>query len=114
LPQPYSGTAERTLTTAEPAPSQGEVEFYTIPEFTRCWGIGRSLTYQLIGEGELRSITLRRRGRIKGRRLIDAASARAFFARQPSDVTPEMRSHMQNAQRKSAKAKRAQKLNGEA
>jgi hypothetical protein len=56
--------------------------------------------------GKIRSITLRAKGAIRGKRLIDAASARAFFSRQPSDVTPQMRANRQRAAAKFAERKR--------
>jgi hypothetical protein len=42
-------------------------------------GIKRSLAYQLIKEGVLRDVSLRRRGRTRGKRLFDVAGVRALL-----------------------------------
>jgi hypothetical protein len=82
-----------------------EVEFYDVPGFCRAYSIGRSFTYDLLGDGSIESVTLRRRGQIRGRRLINAESARKFFASQPSDVSAAARRYAKKAQKKSAAAR---------
>jgi hypothetical protein len=58
------------------------------PEFVDCkgleagWGIKRSLAYQLLADGAIRSVSLRRRGRVRGKRLFDVASVRDFLRTQ--------------------------------
>ena len=58
------------------------------PEFVDCkgleagWGIKRSLAYQLISEGRIKSLSLRRRGRLRGKRLFDVSSVRQFLREQ--------------------------------
>jgi hypothetical protein len=55
------------------------------PEFVDCrgleagWGIKRSLAYQLLNDGKIRGVSLRRRGRLRGKRLFDVASVRQFL-----------------------------------
>ena len=55
------------------------------PEFVDCkgleagWGIKRSLAYQLLADGKIRGVSLRRRNRIRGKRLFCVASVRAFL-----------------------------------
>jgi len=55
------------------------------PEFVDCkgleagWGIRRSLAYQLLADGKIRGVSLRRRGRLRGKRLFDVASVRQFL-----------------------------------
>ena len=55
------------------------------PEFVDCkgleagWGIKRSLAYQLLADGKIRGVSLRRKGRLRGKRLFDVASVRAFL-----------------------------------
>ena len=44
------------------------------------FGISRSLAYILISEGRIRSVSLRQRGRLRGKRLFDVASVRAYLA----------------------------------
>jgi hypothetical protein len=58
------------------------------PEFVDCqglqagWGIRRSLAYQLLADGKIRGVSLRRRGRSRGKRLFDVASVRQFLREQ--------------------------------
>ncbi len=54
------------------------------------WAIKRSYAYTLIQEKLIRSVVLRRKGCIKGRRLVFIPSVRAFLASQPSDVDPRL------------------------
>lgn len=51
------------------------VEAYTIPDFCRAYGVGRSFTYEEIKAGRLRIVKAGRRT------LIPAASARKWFTR---------------------------------
>jgi hypothetical protein len=58
------------------------------PEFVDCkgleagWGIKRSLAYQLLADGKIKSVSLRRRGRLRGKRLFSVDSVRAFLRQQ--------------------------------
>jgi hypothetical protein len=58
------------------------------PEFVDCqglqagWGIRRSLAYQLLADGKIRGVSLRRRGRSRGKRLFDVNSVRQFLRKQ--------------------------------
>lgn len=58
------------------------------PEFVDCkgleagWGIKRSLAYQLLSDGKIRGVSLRRRGRLRGKRLFDVSSVRQFLSAQ--------------------------------
>lgn len=56
-------------------------EFVDFHGLRRLFGIPRSTAYELIDAGEIRSVSLRKKGRAKGRRLIDCQSVRAMFAR---------------------------------
>jgi hypothetical protein len=57
----------------------------TQPEFLdalnaqRLFGLSRSYLYQLVEARKIRSISIRKPGNAKGRRLFDAASIRAFI-----------------------------------
>jgi hypothetical protein len=61
---------------------------YLDPEFVDCkgleagWGIKRSLAYSLLADGLIRGVSLRRRGQLRGKRLFDVASVRAFLRSQ--------------------------------
>jgi hypothetical protein len=58
------------------------------PEFVDCqglqagWGIKRSLAYQLLAEGKIKGVSLRRRGQCRGKRLFSVDSIRAFLRAQ--------------------------------
>jgi hypothetical protein len=102
--------SERTFTTQPVAASWGvDPEFVDLRGLEARFAIRRSSAYTLISEGAIRSIVLRRRGQIKGRRLVDVASVRIFLASQPSDVDPQMSANCRAAQKASAEAKLSQK-----
>jgi len=58
------------------------------PEFIDCkgleagWGIKRSLAYQLLSDGKIKGVSLRRRGRSRGKRLFSVDSVRQFLRKQ--------------------------------
>ena len=58
------------------------------PEFVDCrgleagWGIKRSLAYQLLADGKIQGVSLRRRNQIRGKRLFSVDSVRAFLREQ--------------------------------
>jgi hypothetical protein len=58
------------------------------PEFVDCkgletgWGIKRSLAYQLLNDGRIKGVSLRRRNQIRGKRLFNVDSVRAFLREQ--------------------------------
>lgn len=58
------------------------------PEFVDCkgleagWGIKRSLAYQLLADGEIQGVSLRRRNQIRGKRLFSVDSVRRFLQQQ--------------------------------
>jgi hypothetical protein len=58
------------------------------PEFVDCrgleagWGIKRSLAYQLLNDGKIHAVSLRRRGAIRGKRLFSVDSVRSFLRQQ--------------------------------
>jgi len=55
------------------------------PEFVDCkglerlFGIRRSLAYELVNRNSIRSVSIRRRGAVRGKRLFDVDSVRAFL-----------------------------------
>ncbi len=55
------------------------------PEFVDCkgleqiFGIRRSLAYELIKRNQIRSVSLRKRGALRGKRLIAVSSVRAML-----------------------------------
>lgn len=58
-----------------------EPEFATIPNTRRLSGFSRSTLYELEAEGEIRFIRVRKRGRSRGRVLVDLDSVRNFLRR---------------------------------
>jgi hypothetical protein len=82
---------KETLTIAPVAASCGaRAEFIDLAGLEQQFGIRRSLAYSLLADGSIRSVCLRRRGNIKGKRLIIADSVREFLASQPSDIDPQL------------------------
>ena len=65
--------------TGQLAPASAKPEWLRIPEATKLFGISRSKLYELITAGHIRSISLRKRGQVKGTRLIDYDSLCAFL-----------------------------------
>jgi hypothetical protein len=88
------------FTTQPVAASWGvDPEFIEVPRMKPLFGIGRSLTYALIERGDIKSKVLRRKGCIKGKRLIDVQSVREFIAKQPEDVDPRLSAKCKEANR---------------
>jgi hypothetical protein len=63
------------------------------PEFLDAVGVGarfsikRSLLYELDNDGLVESVSLRRRGRTRGKRLFSVASIRTFLREQKKEKT---------------------------
>jgi hypothetical protein len=71
---------DQNLTTAPLTPSSGAPEFLDTDGLRAVFGIKRSLAYDLLGLGLIRGVSLRRKGKTRGKRLFDAASVRAYLA----------------------------------
>lgn len=56
-----------------------DCEFVDFQGLERKFGIRRSTAYNLVRDGVIRSVSLRRRGRTRGKRLFDVASVRDFL-----------------------------------
>ena len=103
---------DTTWTIAPIAVSSGaNPEFVDLRGLHRLFGIGRSLAYLLIERGDIKSVVLRRRGRIKGKRLIDVASVRthlahlAEVAKESGDVHPRLSELNRKANQASIRAR---------
>ena len=70
---------DNNLTTAPLTASSGAPEFLDTDGLRAVFGIKRSLAYDLLGLGLIRGVSLRRKGRTRGKRLFDAASVRAYL-----------------------------------
>jgi hypothetical protein len=54
-------------------------EFCDGRQIRHIFGLSRTHAYQLAAAGHIRSVSLRKPGAIRGRRLFDCASVRAFL-----------------------------------
>jgi hypothetical protein len=61
--------------------SKAEPEWCRVPDVFRIFGIRRGSLYNLLKDGEIKSVCLRRRGYKQGQRLIQIASVRDFLNR---------------------------------
>jgi hypothetical protein len=62
--------------------SRPDPEFVDFSGLEAGWGIKRSLAYQLLNDGKIQGVSLRRRGAIRGKRLFSVDSVRAFLREQ--------------------------------
>ena len=76
-PQKQKASAVAHHTTA---PVQLGGEWLSVSQVPELFSLSRSLIYELIKEGKLRSVCIRRPGRAFGRRLIFADSVRSYIA----------------------------------
>jgi hypothetical protein len=65
-----------------------EAEFVDLTGLKSGWGIGRSLCYELLKDGRIRSVNLRREGRVRGKRLIEVQSVRKFLDSSSDNIDP--------------------------
>ena len=79
------------------AASVGAAEFADVNGVQMMFGLKRSIAYRLAADGLIRSVTLRRNGTVRGKRLFDCRSIRKYLARQPSDVLPQCRAQARHA-----------------
>jgi hypothetical protein len=63
--------------TGKCAPAQPR--WLRVPDACRVSGIGRSLLYQHLKAGSIRSVALRERNKVRGIRLVNAESLNAFI-----------------------------------
>src|SRR5437588_540541 len=54
-------------------------EFLDIDGVRDFFGLKQSFVYRLLAENKIRAVSIRQRGKARGRRLFDAASIRAFL-----------------------------------
>jgi hypothetical protein len=72
-------------------------EFIDVAGMRSRFSIGRSLAYLLADEGLIRSVSLRRPGRLRGKKLFHVASVQEYLASLANDVSPECRAQAQRA-----------------
>ena len=64
-----------------------EPEFVDLDGLRRGFGIKRSLAYQLLADGLIKGVSLRRRNRVRGKRLFQVDSVRAYLNSQMEECT---------------------------
>lgn len=64
---------------AETNNHNNQPEWARISEVTRIFGLKRSRLYQLLQSGQIKSVSLRQRGCIRGIRIINCDSVRLFL-----------------------------------
>jgi hypothetical protein len=64
-----------------------EPEFVDLDGLRRGFGIKRSLAYQLLADGLIKGVSLRRRNRVRGKRLFQVDSVRAYLNSQMNGVS---------------------------
>ena len=71
-----------SLTTTPPAIAEGNLdpEFAGHAKMRELFDLSRTHLYRLSSEGKIRSVSLRERGKTRGRRLYDVQSVRDFLA----------------------------------
>ena len=81
-------TGEHPVTSTVPLHEAAARASHVDPEFVDCkgleagWGIKRSLAYQLLGDGKIKGVSLRRRNQSRGKRLFSVDSVRQFLRSQ--------------------------------
>jgi hypothetical protein len=79
---PHTASANKTAAPIAPGATGAVPEFCRPGDMPRLFGIGRTYAYQLIQEGKIKSVSLRKRGARFGVRLISCDSVREFLARE--------------------------------
>ena len=111
LMKPITIGGQQTETTTAPVSATPAFVAEQNPEFLDAAGvelrfsIRRSLLYALHTDGHVKSVSLRRRGQLRGKRLFSVDSLRKFLAAQPDDIHPDLSKLTRKAQIASAKAK---------
>jgi hypothetical protein len=80
-----AGGGTGKITVPVPASPVSDAEFTDLPGLYNRFGIKRSLAYNLLDAGLIKSVSLRRGGAKYGKRLIDVASVRAFLKSQEAN-----------------------------
>jgi hypothetical protein len=80
---PVSEGPARTFAVATLRAAQHiDPEFVDFVGLRELFGIKRSLAYELLRDGAIRGVSLRRRGQVRGKRLFSVDSVRAFLQEQ--------------------------------
>jgi hypothetical protein len=89
---------DKVMLMAPAAAEDVEPEFATIPNTRKLSGFSRSTLYELETEGEIRFIRVRKRGRSRGRVLVDLDSVRKFLNRCAEGTLRKGKDHGRNSE----------------
>ena len=81
------GNALTTVAPVQVSPVN-DAEFVDAPGLQSLFSIKRSLAYSLLADGLIKGVSLRRRGQLRGKRLFEVASVRAYLASQMETEEP--------------------------
>jgi hypothetical protein len=90
-------------------PIGSDPEFTTVPGAQWRYSLGRSALYQAISEGKVESISLRRPGALRGKRLLKTASIKAWLASMPTGIDETLSKHCRKANAKAQIAREENK-----
>jgi|SRR5258708_2931741 hypothetical protein len=88
-------STELTTTPVRADSSSACPEFLDADGIEKHFGIRRSLLFRLLAENQIRGVSIRQRGRLRGKRLFDCASIRDFL-RSNIDRGPELKESQQS------------------
>jgi hypothetical protein len=83
-----TGGNARTSVAPVTASPVNDAEFVDAPGLQSLFSIKRSLAYSLLADGLIKGVSLRRRGQLRGKRLFEVASVRAYLASQMETEEP--------------------------
>jgi hypothetical protein len=106
-------TEKMTIAPVEAAATR-DAEFVDLAGLEKVFSIRRGHAYLLLKQGLIRSVVLRQRGRIRGRRLIDADSVRRFLTSQPTNVDAKFSRQVRKANKLAIERRRENKAMAEA
>ena len=72
-------TKESTIESVRAGIISGDPEFLDAVGVEKHFGIRRSLLFRLLAEKQIRGVSIRQRGRLRGKRLFDCESIRKFL-----------------------------------
>jgi hypothetical protein len=70
---------ELTIESVRAGIVSGDPEFLDAVGVEKHFGIRRSLLFRLLAEKQIRGVSIRQKGRLRGKRLFDCASIRKFL-----------------------------------
>jgi len=72
--QPQAGVADASRPEQNPKP-----EWVDVAGVEKLFGLRRSFVYNLIAENRIASVSIRQRGKLRGKRMVSCDSVRALF-----------------------------------